>query len=96
MSAPDGPDRPPEVSPWPFAGMIGMACVFFVFAATPVVLPGVPWWAVVGLLLAWAVAMVLAVQWWTPRPIALAWLPLGLAAAWFVIVLVGARWLGWL
>ena len=29
-------------SPWPFVGMSGMACAFFLYAASPVA--GVPWW----------------------------------------------------
>lgn len=75
--------------------MIGMSCVFFLYAATPVAVPDVPWWVVVLLLVVWAAAMVLAVRWWTPRPIALAWLPLALAVGWFAVVFTGGRWLGW-
>lgn len=87
--------RPPEqISPWPFVGMVGMACVFFVYAATPVVVDA-PWWAVVALLLVWAAALVQAVRWFTPRPVALALLPVGLAALWFAVVLAGARFLDW-
>jgi hypothetical protein len=74
--------------------MIGMACVFFLYAATPVVLPA-PWWAVAGLLVLWAAALVVAVRWFTRRPVALAWLPVGLAVLWFVAVLAGARFLDW-
>lgn len=74
--------------------MIGMACVFFVYAATPVVVD-VPWWVLGALLLVWAAALVQAVRWFTPRPVALAVLPVALAVLWFVVVLVGARFLGW-
>lgn len=83
-----------EVSPLPFVGMIGMASTFFLYAATPVVLDA-PWWAVAALLGVWAVALVVAVRWFTRRPLALAWLPLGLAVLWFGTVLAGARFLDW-
>jgi len=74
--------------------MIGMACTFFLYAATPVVLSA-PWWVVAGLLVLWAAALVLAVRWFTRRPTALLWLPVALAALWFAVLLAGARYLGW-
>ena len=74
--------------------MVGMACTFFLYAATPVVLPA-PWWVVAGLLLLWALALVLAVRWFTRRPMALLWLPVVLAVLWFVVLLAGARFLDW-
>ena len=43
-------DRERHVSPWPFVGMAGMACAFFLYAASGLV---APWWAVVLLLLVW-------------------------------------------
>ena len=44
-------------SPWPFVGMAGMACVFFLYAASGLL---APWWAVVVLLVLWALLLFLA------------------------------------
>ena len=74
--------------------MIAMACTFFLYAATPVVLPA-PWWVVACLLVLWTASLVLAVRWFTRRPRALLWLPAGLAVLWFVVLLAGARFLDW-
>lgn len=74
--------------------MIAMACTFFLYAATPVVLPA-PWWVVAGLLVLWAASLVLAVRWFPRRPRALLLLPTGLAVLWFVVLLAGARFLDW-
>lgn len=48
-----------------------------------------------GLLVLWGAALVVAVRWFTRRPVALAWLPVGLAVLWFAVVLAGARFLDW-
>ncbi|MGY2702975.1 MULTISPECIES: hypothetical protein [unclassified Nocardioides] len=58
-----------EVSPWPFVGMAGMACAFFLYAAS---LLFAPWWVVLLLLLAWAALFVVACAWWTLHP---RWVP---------------------
>jgi hypothetical protein len=58
-----------EVSPWPFVGMAGMACAFFLYAAS---LLFAPWWVVFLLLLAWAALFVVACAWWTLHP---RWVP---------------------
>lgn len=63
-----------EVSPWPFVGMAGMACVLFLDLAS---LLFAPWWAVVLLVVAWVVLFVVAVAWWTLHP---RWVP-GVAVA---------------
>ncbi|GAA1807496.1 hypothetical protein GCM10009795_060850 [Nocardioides hankookensis] len=54
-----------KASPWPFIGMAGMACTFFLYAASGLV---VPWWAAVGLLVVWVALLVVACAWWTPHP----------------------------
>lgn len=81
-----------DVSPWPFVGMVGMACAFFLYAASGLV---APWWAVVGLLVVWVLLFVVAAAWWSLHP---RWVP-GLAVAavvfWFAVVTAGGAFLGW-
>lgn len=81
-------------SPWPFVGMGGMAAVFFLFAATRTVVAA-PWWVVALLMLAWLAAFAVGCAWFTRRPRSLAVLPIALAGAWFAVVVLGARGLGW-
>jgi hypothetical protein len=75
------------VSPWPFVGMAGMACAFFLYAASVLFLP---WWVVALLGLAWIALFVVACAWWTLHP---AWVP-GVAVAavvlWAAFVAVSA------
>ncbi len=82
----------PDVSPWPFVGMAGMACAFFLYAASGLV---APWWAAVLLLVVWVLLFVVACAWWTPHP---RWVP-GVAVFavvfWFAAVSAGGAWLGW-
>jgi hypothetical protein len=88
------PPRQPldKASPWPFAGMIGMACVAFLIGASVLV---APWFVVLGLSLLWLVALVVALAWWTRHPTWLPWLPLGLAVVWIGTVVGGAAAFGW-
>ena len=58
-------------SPWAFAGMVGLASVFFLLAATPTVVDA-PWWVTALLLLAWVVALVQGCRWFVRRPRAVA------------------------
>ncbi|RYC03854.1 hypothetical protein [Nocardioides zhouii] len=90
---PTRPVREP-LSPLPFAGMIGLACVAFVIGATPLVVPA-PWWAVALLVLLWVVALVLAISWFTSRPRTVVVIPLALTLVWFATVVGGAKYLGW-
>ena len=62
--------------------MAGMACAFFLYAATGLV---APWWGVVVLLGVWVLLLVVACAWWTPHP---RWVPW---VAVFAIVLVVRR-----
>ena len=48
---------PKAISPWPFVGMAGMACVFFLYAASGLL---APWWAVVAAAGLWALALFVA------------------------------------
>ena len=88
------PVRRDDASPWAFAGMIGLASVFFLIAATPTVV-NAPWWVVALLLLVWAVALVQGCRWFVRRPRGVLALAVGLGVGWFAVVLAGARWLGW-
>jgi hypothetical protein len=80
------------VSPWPFVGMAGMACVFFLYAASGLL---APWWAVVVLLVVWLLLLVLATRWWTPHPKRLPWLAVFALVLWFAAMNAGGAWLGW-
>lgn len=84
--------RRSDVSPWPFVGLVGMAAVFFLYAASG---PFTPWWAQTLLLVLWVAATVRAVRWWSTRPVLVAWTPVVCAAVWFVAIWAGASWLGW-
>lgn len=55
----------PEVSVWPFVGMAGMACAFFLYAASAAF---APWWLVALLLALWVVLLLVACVSWTPHP----------------------------
>lgn len=87
------PVREP-LSPWPVAGLIGLACVAFVIGATPLAV-GAPWWAIGLLVLLWLGALLLSVAWFTRHPLAVAVIPLLLSLVWFATVVGGARYLGW-
>jgi hypothetical protein len=87
------PVREP-LSPWPIAGMIGLACVAFLVAATPAVV-GTPWWIALVLGVVWVAAFLLAVQWFTARPRTVVALPVAVTLVWLATILAGARWLGW-
>ena len=87
------PVREP-LSPWPFAGFVGLACVAFLIGATPVAV-GAPWWAITLLALLWLTAVLLAIAWFTARPRAVAAIPFVLAMVWLGTVLGGARFLDW-
>jgi hypothetical protein len=84
--------RTEKVSPWPFVGMAGMACVFFLYAASGLL---APWWAVVMLLVLWALALFVATAWWSLHPTWVPWIPVALAAFWFVAMNAGGALLGW-
>ncbi|MCF6379186.1 hypothetical protein L2K70_16360 [Nocardioides KLBMP 9356] len=90
---PTTPVREP-LSPWPFAGVIGLACVAFLIGATPEVV-GTHWWVVLPLGAVWVVALLLAIQWFTARPRTVVVLPVVVALVWLATILAGARWLGW-
>jgi hypothetical protein len=80
------------ISPWPFVGMAGMACAFFLYAASGLV---APLWAVVALLVVWCLLLLVACAWWTPHPRRVPAVAVVAIAFWFVAVTAGAALLGW-
>jgi hypothetical protein len=72
--------------------MAGMACAFFLYAASGLL---APWWVVGLLLVVWLVLFVVACAWWTPHP---RWLPAVAVVAivlWFGVVTIGGVALEW-
>ena len=92
--APRRPVRrnPNATSPWPFVGMAGMACAFFLYAASGLL---APWWAVVLLLLVWVGLLALAAAWWTPHPARVPAVAVFAIGFWFAALNAGGAWLGW-
>ncbi|WP_432479331.1 hypothetical protein [Nocardioides sp. GXQ0305] len=88
---PSRPERP-RASPWPFAGMVGMACVFFLIAASVLT---TPWWVVGGLLVVWGLGLFVATAWWSLHPTWVPWVPVAVAVLWFALVAGGAAAFGW-
>lgn len=86
--------RSGQVSPWPFVGMAGMACAFFLYAATPAVLDA-PWWAVALLMVVWLAMLLTAGRRFTTHPTLVAVMPVVAIVVWFAAVVVGGRVLGW-
>jgi hypothetical protein len=87
------PPGPNATSPWPFVGMAGMACVFFLYAVSGPA--GAPWWAAVLLMVLWAALLFVATAWWTLHP---TWVP-GIAVTamvvWVLVMVAGGQLLGW-
>jgi hypothetical protein len=86
-SRPTPPPPPPRISPLPFAGMIGLACVLFMDVAGLAV---VDWWVVLLLVVVWAAVFVVALAWWTPHPRRLPWLAVAGLVLWVVVVVGGS------
>ena len=82
------------LSPWPFAGMIGLACVAFLIAATPVVVRA-PWWSVVVLARGVAGLARARDRLVHARPRTVALLPIAVVLVWLATVVGGATYLGW-
>ena len=81
-----------KTSPWPFVGMSGMACAFFLYAASGLV---APWWGVTILMILWLVMFVVGCTWWTPHPKRLLFLPVIAVALWFALITGGAILFDW-
>lgn len=72
--------------------MAGMACAFFLYAASGLL---APWWAVVLLLVVWLALLVLCCVWWTPHPRRVVGVAVFSLVLWFATITVGGAWLGW-
>ena len=83
---------PNATSPWPFVGMAGMACAFFLYAASGLLAPA---WAVVVLLVVWALLLFVGTAWWSLHPTWVPWLAVFAVALWFAVMTAGGAWLGW-
>ena len=88
--APPGPNA---TSPWPFVGMAGMACAFFMYAVSGPA--GAPWWAAVGLMLVWLVLLFVGTAWWSLHPTWVPWVAVVAIVGWVLVMLAGGTWLGW-
>lgn len=71
------------VSPWPFVGMAGLACAFFLYGASVLF---APWWVIVLLFVAWVALLLVAAAWWTPHPRRLPFVALVAVALWCGVV----------
>ena len=72
--------------------MAGMACAFFLYAASGLV---APYWGLALLMFIWLVLFVQGCRWWSSHPVRLLLLPLVAFVAWFGIITAGGAWLGW-
>jgi len=72
--------------------MGGLACAFFLYAASGLL---APWWVVVVLLVLWVFMLLLAILWWTPHPRRLVWLAVFSVVFWFVTMVAGGIFLDW-
>ncbi|KRF15503.1 hypothetical protein ASG90_12510 [Nocardioides sp. Soil797] len=79
-------------SPWPFVGMGGLACAFFLYGASALV---APWWFVALLMLVWVAFLVTGCRWWTPYPKRLPILAVASIVVWFVTLLGGSVLFDW-
>ena len=80
------------VSPLPFAAMVVMAASFFLYAAGGML---VPWWAWVGLVLAWLALFPSTLRDWDSAPARPLRIALASVAIWVVVVVGGGLLLGW-
>jgi hypothetical protein len=72
--------------------MAGMACLFFVYAASGLLAPV---WAVVVLLVVWSLLLLVAIAWWSLHPRWVPLVPVAGAVLWFAAMNAGGAWLGW-
>lgn len=79
-------------SPWPFVGMAGMACAFFLYAGSGLV---APWWGVTILLFVWVLLFAVACVWWSLHPRWVPFLAVFAMVFLFAAVAAGGAWLGW-
>ena len=83
---------PNATSPWPFIGVGGLACAFFLYAASGLL---APWWVVVVLLVIWVFLLVLALAWFTRHPMRVFGIAVFAVVFWFVTMVAGGVFLDW-
>ena len=83
----DVPNRRMPLSPWPFVGLGGLACLGFLYGGSLIFLP---WWTVAILYVLWLPLMVTGSRWFAERPKGVVWLAATGVAAWLLAVLVAA------
>lgn len=83
---------PNATSPWPFVGMAGLACAFFLYAASGLL---APWWVVVVLLVLWVLMLILGLAWFTSHPRRVMGVAVFSIVLWFVVMMSGGIFLDW-
>lgn len=73
-------------------GLAGHAVVFFWYLASGLV---APLWAVIALLVVWAVLLVVAIRLLRTRPVLVLLVPVVAYIIWFAAISAGEAWLGW-
>ncbi|MFC7488215.1 hypothetical protein ACOCJ7_17360 [Knoellia sp. CPCC 206453] len=73
-------------------GVLGLIAALPFYVSSGLV---APLWAIIVLLLIWAVLAVCSVRWFTRRPWVVLLLPLIAAAVWFATLSLGEHLLGW-
>ncbi|TQJ49186.1 DUF4175 domain-containing protein [Phycicoccus sp. SLBN-51] len=76
----------------PWVGLAAMVAVLPFYAASGLVAPG---WAVVALLVCWALFVWVGWRWRRTRPYWVPALPFVAFGWWWVVLSVGDAWLGW-
>lgn len=83
----DVPTRRAPLSPWPFVGIGGLACLGFLYGGSLIFLP---WWVVAILYVLWLPLMVTGTRWFAVRPKGVIWLAVAGVVTWLVAVLAAA------
>lgn len=81
-----------KASPWPFAALVAMTAVFFLYG---VAFSLVPWWAGVLLMVVWVLLLVAVLRGSATRPRTTVVWPLLAVGIWFATIIGGSRLLGW-
>lgn len=73
-------------------GLLLMLVVGYIYLVSGLV---APMWAVIALLLIWAVVFVLGIREWNSRPLWILAAPFALFVFWAVVIWAGGQFLGW-
>jgi hypothetical protein len=72
--------------------MAGLACAFFLYAASGLL---APWWVVVVLLVLWVFMLILGLVWFTSHPGRVMGVAVLSIVLWFVVMVSGGIFLDW-